>query len=269
MLIYLIFSGQLFFGAVALLLGAMVAPKRLAGVMGLLALPLAAVSGSLFATILVLLGFLAWSVGGFGRRRDLSVIGAVIGILAAVTELPFHLRGRQLEMPSRIFVIGDSLASGGFGEGATWPLLLQQNLRVPVLNLSLASSDTALALERQMTELPAPLDRRELVLIEIGGNDMLDGVPPAKFAAALDELLTLAGKGRQVAMLEFPLLPGRWSYGAIQRQLAKKHRCKLIPKRMLAGVLTGRGNTFDGIHLTENGHRALADELLRYFVTSR
>jgi acyl-CoA thioesterase I len=253
-LLYSIYSGQLFFGAAALLLVALVAPKRIAGVLAMLAVALAAFSGPLIGTLLTMTAFALWRWKG-------PVIAASLCLLAVVLELPYHVITRELRLPSRIFVIGDSLASGGFGEAKPWPGILETKLAVPVVNLSLASAGAQIALERQVPELPLVAVKGELVIIEIGGNDMLDGTGAARFASHLDRLLEVTAGHRDVAMLELPLLPGRWLYGFSQRWLAWKHGCVLIPKRVLARVLAAPENTSDGIHLTQRGHEALATAL--------
>lgn len=259
-LLYSIYSGQLFFAAVALLVIAFVAPKRIAGVLAMLAVALAAFSGPLIGTLLTLSAFGLW-------RWRKTAIAASLCLIAVALELPYHVVPRELPLPSRIFVIGDSLASGGFGEPMPWPAILGKKLGVPVVNLSLASANAQIALERQIPELPRAAGSGELVIIEIGGNDMLDGTGATNFASHLDRLLAAAGNRRRVAMFELPLLPGRWLYGFSQRRLARKHSCVLIPKRVLARVLTEPGNTSDGIHLTQRGHEALATALARLVLT--
>ena len=259
-MLFAIYSGQLFFIAAGMLLAAMVLPRRVAGVVALLAIPLAALGGPLSGTLLLAAAYASWA----SMRRVLIAPAVILVLIAVALEAPYH-RDAGLPRPSRIFVVGDSLASGGFGERTPWPDVLAQSLSIPVVNLSMASGDTATALQRQIPQLPAPVDEHELVLVEIGGNDMLDGVSAAAFSRQLDELLARAGKDRKLVMVELPLLPGRWSYGSTQRRLARKHRCTLIPKRVLARVLLAPGNTLDGVHLTQQGHDALARELLRRF----
>jgi acyl-CoA thioesterase-1 len=50
-------------------------------------------------------------------------------------------------------------------------------------------------------------------------------------------------------------------YGRIQRQLAARYGVRLIPKRVFIRVLTGEGATLDSIHLSQAGHRAMADAI--------
>lgn len=102
-----------------------------------------------------------------------------------------------------------------------------------------------------------PEDR--IVLIEIGGNDLLSGTASAEFEHNLELLLSkLIVPGRTVVMFELPLLPNRIVYGRIQRRLASKYGVWLIPKRYLAGVIGGADTTLDGLHLSHRGTRQMA-----------
>jgi acyl-CoA thioesterase I len=264
-LLYALYSGQLFFFAVALFIAGVIAGKRVGEFLALLAVPLAVLSGPPMPFPLAVL-LLAISIAYFVKPRALRTIAILAGLIAVAVELPYHIRRSHVPLPSHIVVIGDSLASGGFGEKMPWPAVLEQRLKIPVTNLALASSDVTMAVERQVPAAQGAT--RGCVVIEIGGNDMIDGLDLGRFTNGLDRILAGSG-GRSLVMLELPLLPGRWSYGAVQRKLAKKYRCALVPKRVLAGVLLGDGNTFDGIHLTQRGHDALAAELGRWLGWSR
>jgi hypothetical protein len=59
-------------------------------------------------------------------------------------------------------------------------------------------------------------------------------------------------------MFELPLLPFWNSYGRDQRILAEKYDVELIPKICLVTAFAGKGNTIDGLHLTQKGHDGLA-----------
>jgi lysophospholipase L1-like esterase len=103
-----------------------------------------------------------------------------------------------------------------------------------------------------------------LVLIEIGGNDLIAGTPTADFDYELKGLLQACVRpGRTVVMFELPLLPHRIGYGRSQRRLAAKYGVILIPKRYLVQVLAGEGATSDGLHLSAAGARQMADLVSR------
>ena len=101
---------------------------------------------------------------------------------------------------------------------------------------------------------------RAVVLIEIGGNDYFESVPPNDFAADLERLLTaLKRPDRQLVMLELPLPPFYNDYGRVQRTLAARHGIPLLSKREFARVVFTGGATLDTVHLSEAGHRLFAD----------
>ena len=81
-----------------------------------------------------------------------------------------------------------------------------------------------------------------VVLVELGGNDLLSGLPTREFARDLETLLaSLRQPGRTIVMLELPLFPFQSGYGRAQRALARRFDVYLIPKRYLASVLGTRG----------------------------
>jgi acyl-CoA thioesterase-1 len=99
-----------------------------------------------------------------------------------------------------------------------------------------------------------------VVLLEIGGNDLLGSTSDEEFAVGLESLLqTVCRPGLQVVMFELPLPPFRNAYGRIQRRLAGQYGVALIPKRVLADIITQPGATLDSIHLSPLGHQHLAD----------
>jgi lysophospholipase L1-like esterase len=99
-----------------------------------------------------------------------------------------------------------------------------------------------------------------VVLVELGGNDLLSGLPSRVFARDLEALLaSLRQPGRTIAMMELPLFPFQSDYGRVQRTLARRFNVYLIPKRYLARVLGTQGATTDGLHLSEAGTQAMAD----------
>ena len=99
-----------------------------------------------------------------------------------------------------------------------------------------------------------------IVLLEIGGNDLLGSTSADAFAENLEKLLQrVQCEGRQIVMFELPLFPFRGEFGRIQRRLARKYGALLVPKRILISVLTGPGATLDTIHLSSTGHQRMAD----------
>jgi acyl-CoA thioesterase-1 len=158
-------------------------------------------------------------------------------------------------------VIGDSLSAGiNDGVDIPWPTRLDEIALVNVSNTALAGATCRSAIN-QLDGLP----KQCVVIVEIGGNDLLGGRLASEFRADLDALLAeIQSPGREVVMFELPLPPFFNGYGYAQRELADKHNVALIPRRLLASVLFTEDATLDSIHLSNDGHHELADRVASF-----
>ena len=159
------------------------------------------------------------------------------------------------ETKDHLIVIGDSISSGIDAHTAAWPVILQQQTGISVRNLSRAGAGVLEA--RAMASQVQPDDK--LILIEIGGNDLLSGMSAAEFGERLESLLSsLTMPKRTVVMFELPLLPNKIGFGRMQRRLSAKYRVFLIPKHFFTEILSGADSTSDGLHLSESGAQGMA-----------
>ena len=148
----------------------------------------------------------------------------------------------------KILVVGDSLsAEYGLVRGSGWVALLEQRLtqdHIPasVVNASISGDTTSGGLAR----LPALLrqHRPDLVLLELGGNDALRGLPIDMTRSNLAEMAKLAkaAKARVVILgMQLPPNYGR-AYGerfaGLFADVAKAEGAGLVPF-MLKGVADG------------------------------
>jgi acyl-CoA thioesterase-1 len=157
-----------------------------------------------------------------------------------------------------LFVIGDSLSIGADSPGKNWPELLGDLARLRVRNLSFGGAKVASSLDSALNINHDDV----LVILELGGNDLLGGTSVPKFRDDLEKMLGLiCGPHRHVAMIELPLPPFYNRFGKVQRELAKSHGVTLIPKRYLAKVICTPGATVDGLHLSGAGHALFAHAL--------
>lgn len=190
-----------------------------------------------------------------GLRRTILLLGSQVWLLSGIMpEIP-HLvfPPRPIEI-NELLVIGDSVTAGLNDGEDTWPRKLARESRVKVHD----ASQPGATLKSARTQNEQLADEDGLVVLEIGGNDMLEGLPVETFERDLDQLLTeVTRSGRSIVMLELPLPPFSGGYGLAQRRQAQRHRVSLIPKRQFTSILTTGGATVDGIHLSDRGQAIL------------
>ena len=210
-----------------------------------------------------------WQIAERTRIRS-SRFGMAIILVALTLET---LAGLAMEIPYQLppavtakgrpvlWIIGDSVtAGGGNPKIETWPRIMARKHGIVVHHHSQNGETVGSAL-RMLDHQPVG---DGIVLLEIGGNDLLGDTTAADFEQKLDSLLSVVCRpGRTVVMFELPLPPLRNSYGEIQRRLGGQYGVVLIPKRYFVSVLTGAGQTTDGIHLTQEGQDRMAEMVWR------
>ena len=192
------------------------------------------------------------------RREQLFRISlAGCALIAVIFEL-LHCRfSRPDSEVATLCVVGDSITAGLNDGEDTWPKRLSRRVAARILDAS--QPGATLKSARQQVELLNSFPG-DVLLLEIGGNDLLEGLPLVEFEHDMDQLLAACHKpGRMAVMFELPLPPLATRYGTIQRHLARQHHVQLIPRRQMLGILTALGSTVDGIHLSATGHARLAD----------
>jgi lysophospholipase L1-like esterase len=159
-----------------------------------------------------------------------------------------------------IYVIGDSVSAGIGGKTEKpWPLRISETTGIDVINLAQAGATVHSALMKQVPQVNIP---KQLLLLEIGGNDLFGPTPTTEFKQDLKQIISILLKDdHTVVMFELPILPWQYRYTLIQRELAEKYAIILIPKRFLAGIFSHKETTSDLAHLTETGHRLMADKV--------
>jgi acyl-CoA thioesterase-1 len=192
-------------------------------------------------------------------RRGTAVAVAAVWLIASLFEIPYHIRPTLNPVSDRsLTVIGDSVTAGTGGDetSETWPKILSRQHLLEIQDVSHIGETAGSALKRvQLISIAS-----SVVIVEIGGNDILGSTTAAQFARDLDGLLShLADSDRQVVMFELPLPPFFHSYGRVQRAAAARYRVKLVPKRVFLSIIAGSSSTLDSIHLSQEGHRKMAD----------
>ena len=167
---------------------------------------------------------------------------------------------------SKVLALGDSLtAPHGVKPGEDWPTLLGQKTGWVVINAGVSGNTSAQALER----LPALLDEHQpqLVLVSLGGNDMLRKLSQAETVANLGRMLDLARAGGAKAVLlatPKPSIAGAvfnsLSPADFYAEVAKDKKVPLI-KDALPEVLSDTALKSDQLHPNAAGHALLGDKI--------
>jgi acyl-CoA thioesterase-1 len=188
-------------------------------------------------------------------------------LLALIILLPaFHLNAATAPA---VLVFGDSLSTGfGIDVDQSWTALLQSRLQSQgyehrVVNASI-SGDTTEGGAARIEQAIAAFSP-SLVILELGGNDGLRGIPPDRMRANLDKIIDVSqSSGAAVVMLgiRIPTNYGpryREAFENVFRQLAAKHDVPWIEFFMEGVVLNKDLMQDDGLHPNAAGQPILLD----------
>lgn len=142
----------------------------------------------------------------------------------------------------RVLAFGDSLFAGyGLASPAeSYPAQLEQALRaggrdVRISNAGVSGDTTAAGRQRLAFTLDSQPSKPDLVLLELGGNDLLRGLPPEETRANLQAMLVeLARRDIPVVLMGVQAPPNagpqfQRAFDAIYPELAKSSSTTLVP----------------------------------------
>lgn len=208
-----------------------------------------------------------------------KTISAIFGIVLALCFLPALFAQMATPVPgavrSKLIVfLGDSLTAGfGLQQREAFPALVAEKVHAAglpfeVQNAGLSGDTSAGALRRVDWLLQRPID---VLVIELGGNDGLRGLPVKALRANLQQLIDKA-KGKNpslkivIAGMQIPPNLGAdyaADFARVFAELARENNATLIPF-LLQGVGGQRDlNQSDLIHPNAAGHRIVADLVWR------
>jgi acyl-CoA thioesterase-1 len=171
-----------------------------------------------------------------------------------------------------ILVFGDSI-SAGYGLARVeqgWVDLLKTRLKeqgygYEVVNASVSGETTAGGLAR----LPRALELHHpsIVILELGGNDGLRGLPIAQMRANLTQMATLAGAaGAKVLLLGMRMPPNYGppyteQFAMVFSDLAREKKLSLVPFLLTDIALSTTLLQGDDIHPNARGQPVLLDNV--------
>ena len=188
--------------------------------------------------------------------RMIMIASIVFGSLLCANTIVYA----EDKTPKTILVLGDSL-SGAYGLDVDqgWVMLLQQKLNrqgydYQLINASVSGDTTRTGLGRIQSALK--MHSPSVVIIALGGNDGLRGLPFAEIENSLAEIIKRCkAHGSQVLLVGVRLPP---NYGAVYNQkfadiyqrLSDNYQVPLVAKILDNVAENGELMQADGIHPT-------------------
>lgn len=174
------------------------------------------------------------------RRRHFISAGLAFGLLGTWTAT-----STWAAEPGPLLVLGDSLsAEYGLARGTGWVALLQKRLQesqknVPLVNASVSGETTSGGRSR----LPALLKQHKpsVVVIELGGNDALRGLPLQSTQGNLDAMVRAArDAGAKVLLVGMQVPPNYGNsytrqFEQLFAKVAQEQKVPVVPF-LLAGI---------------------------------
>ncbi len=173
-----------------------------------------------------------------------------------------------------ILVFGDSLsASHGLRPEQGWVALLakrllKQGYRYRIVNASVSGETTTGGLERLPHELRAC--RPGIVILELGANDALRGLPLTLAARNLAAMVRLARAAGARVLLIGLLLPPNYGprytqqFAAMYPHLAREFRLPLVPFLLAHVALDSHLMQSDGLHPNARGEPLVLNNVWPY-----
>lgn len=192
-------------------------------------------------------------------------------LLTLICPVQSVLANNTAEETKRLLVLGDSLAAGyGLVEEDAFPVQLEKALqrsgyKVTAINAGVSGDTSAGGLARLEWALTDPPD---LVIVVLGGNDALRGLPPEETFANLDAILErLKASGIQVVLtgMKAPRNLGNdftTAFDQIYPQLASKHKVNFYPFFLDGVALDPALNQADGIHPNAIGVAVIVERMM-------
>ncbi|MBX3244153.1 MAG: arylesterase [Acidobacteria bacterium] len=171
----------------------------------------------------------------------------------------------------KIIAFGDSLTAGfGLSETESYPYLLQQRLNAEGYNYEVVnagvSGDTSLG-GSERAEWTLEQEGAKILILELGANDMLRAMPPARMKANLENIIKKAQeldmKILLCGMFAAPTLGNEYQqeFNAAFPDLADKYKTAFLPFPLENIALKPELNQGDGIHPNAEGTKIMTENI--------
>jgi acyl-CoA thioesterase-1 len=173
-----------------------------------------------------------------------------------------------------ILFLGDSLTEGyGLSPEFSFVSLIEQRLRkdgftsIKVTNAGIGGSTSKSGLSRLKWHLKSKVTH---LVLALGSNDALRGLPSKELELNLKETIELAQKNNLKILLLGAKVPPNYSkklsqeYDMVYLNLVKKYKISFMPFLLINVAGYPKLNQADGIHPNEKGNEIIATNLYPY-----
>jgi lysophospholipase L1-like esterase len=194
------------------------------------------------------------------RLRSLAFSAAIV--ITTVVIWLFLARGPEPARPTageRVIAFGDSLVEGvGASPGRDMVSILSRRIGASIVNAGRSGDTTGAALTRLDS---AVLSRNpRVVIVLLGGNDMMRRVPRARMFDNLETIVTrIRARGAAVILVSVEIGFGG-ADGRAFEALAERTSSALV-RDILDGILGRQGLMSDGMHPNDAGYEIMADRI--------
>jgi acyl-CoA thioesterase I len=227
---------------------------------------ISALSGvRLAACLAVAVGLVACGSQETSERRSggPSTIGATASRPSLASDVAAPDRGEP-----RIVVLGDSLTAGlGLAPEDAYPAVLQRRLdakglKYQVINAGNSGDTSAAGLSRLDWALEGDV---RILIVALGGNDALRGLPVAQLKDNLARIIQQAQARGLTVILAGMEAPANWgdeytrAFHDVYPALARQYHLPLVPFLLEGVAAIDHLNQRDRIHPTAEGDRIIAE----------
>lgn len=161
---------------------------------------------------------------------------------------------------SRIIALGDSLTAGvGASAGRDYVSVLSRKIGRPIVNRGVSGDTTTNALNRLDGDVLA--HDPQIVIVFLGGNDMLLKIPAGQTFANLDRIVArIHEKGAMVVLVELRPPAGGGKYRRGFKQLARERGVVLVPN-IFRDIFSDPRMKADQIHFNDRGYSEVAERI--------
>jgi acyl-CoA thioesterase-1 len=204
------------------------------------------------------------------EKMKRAAVALIAALIASVALAPLHRIAASPSAPV-IVALGDSLTAGlGLSQDQAFPAQLEAALKAhgtaaTLVNAGVSGDTAAAALARLDWALP---NDASAVIIELGGNDALQGVPPEGTKAALEKIIEkVRARGLPILLagMEAPRNMGTEyvdAFHALYADLAQRYGVVFYPFFLDGVALHDDLLQGDGIHPNAKGMAVIVEGIL-------